>query len=80
MKTTAIVKISNMRLMNRVRNIFMLLILLVVSAQGAWAQSGEWKDNAATAFASGSGTKENPYVIETAAQFAYMAKHDTSAL
>ena len=64
-----------MRLMNRVRNIFMLLILLVVSAQGAWAQSGEWKDNAATAFASGSGTKENPYVIETAAQFAYMAKH-----
>ena len=52
----------------------MLLILLVVSVQGAWAQSGEWKDNAATAYASGSGTKENPYVIETAAQFAYMAK------
>lgn len=52
----------------------MLLILLVVSAQGAWAQSGEWKDNAATAFASGSGTKEDPYVIKTAAQLAYMAK------
>lgn len=74
MKTTAIVKISNMRLMNRVRNIFMLLILLVTSVQGAWAISGEWKDNAATAFASGSGTKEDPYVIKTAAQLAYMAK------
>ena len=56
----------------------MLLILLVVSAQGAWAQSGEWKDNAATAFASGSGTKEDPYVIKTAAQLAYLAK-DISA-
>ncbi len=52
----------------------MLLILLVVSAQGAWAQSGEWKDNAATAFASGSGTETNPYVINTAAQLAYLAK------
>lgn len=52
----------------------MLLILLVVSAQGAWAISGEWKDNAATAFASGSGTKEDPYVIKTAAQLAYLAK------
>ena len=52
----------------------MLLILLVTSVQGAWAISGEWKDNAATAFASGSGTKEDPYVIKTAAQLAYMAK------
>ena len=52
----------------------MLLILLVTSAQGAWAQSGEWKDYAANGYASGDGTKENPYVINTAAQFAYMAK------
>ena len=52
----------------------MLLILLVTSAQGAWAQNGEWKDYAANGYASGDGTKENPYVINTAAQFAYMAK------
>ena len=52
----------------------MLLILLVVSAQGAWAQSGEWKNNAADGFASGDGSKDNPYVIKTAAQLAYLAK------
>ena len=53
----------------------MLLILLVTSVQGAWAQSGEWKNNAADGFASGDGSKDNPYVIKTAAQLAYMAKH-----
>ena len=52
----------------------MLLILLVASAQGAWAQSGEWKDYAASGYASGSGTKADPYVIKTAAQLAYFAK------
>ena len=53
----------------------MLLILLVTSVQGAWAQSGDWKNNAADGFASGDGSKDNPYVIKTAAQLAYMAKH-----
>ena len=54
----------------------MLLILLVASAQGAWAQqiNGEWKDNAASVYASGEGTEANPYVINTAAQLAYLAK------
>ena len=52
----------------------MLLILLVVSAQGAWAQSGNWKDYAASVYDSGSGTEESPYVIKTAGQLAYMAK------
>ncbi len=52
----------------------MLLILLVTSAQGAWAQSGEWKDYAANGYASGEGTEANPYVINTAAQLAYLAK------
>ena len=51
----------------------MLLILLVVSAQGAWAQSGEWKDHAASGYASGSGTKTDPWVIKTAEQLAYFA-------
>ena len=51
----------------------MLLILLVVSVQGAWAQSGEWKDHAASNYASGKGTKEEPYVIMEANQLAYLA-------
>ncbi len=63
-----------MNLMNKVRYIFMLLILFVVSAQGAWAQSGNWKDYVANGYASGEGTEANPYVIKTAAQLAYMAK------
>ena len=52
----------------------MLLILLVVSAQGAWAQSGEWKDHAASGF-SGSGTRNDPWVIKTANELAYLAKN-----
>ncbi len=62
-----------MNLMNKVKYIFMLLILFVVSAQGAWAQSGEWKHYVAESYASGSGTKADPYVIKTAAQLAYLA-------
>ena len=52
----------------------MLLILLVVSAQGAWAQSGEWKNFAASGYASGSGTKADPWIIKTAEELAHMAK------
>lgn len=50
------------------------MFLFVFTAQGVWAQSGEWKDYAANEYASGDGSKDNPYVIKTAAQFAYMAK------
>ena len=51
-----------------------MMFLFVFTAQGVWAQSGEWKDYAANEYASGDGSKDNPYVIKTAAQFAYMAK------
>lgn len=51
----------------------MLLILLVVSAQGAWAQSGDWKNFAASGPASGRGAQDDPFVIETPAQLAWMA-------
>ena len=51
-----------------------MMFLFVFTAQGVWAQSGEWKDYAANEYASGDGSKDNPYVIKTAAQLAYMAK------
>ncbi len=50
------------------------MFLFVLNVQGVWAQSGEWKDYAATGYASGDGSKDNPYVINSAAQLAYMAK------
>ena len=50
------------------------MFLLVFTAQGVWAQSGEWKDYAASGYASGDGSKENPYVIKTAAQLAWLSK------
>ena len=53
----------------------MLLILLVVSVQGAWgATEGEWNHFAAERYASGAGTKENPWVIKTPQQLAYMSQ------
>lgn len=55
-----------------------MMFLLVFTAQGAWAQSGEWKDNAASGYASGDGSMDNPYVIKTAAQLAFMAKEVAS--
>ena len=51
-----------------------LMFLFVFTTQATWAQSGEWKDDAANGYASGDGSKDNPYVIKTATQFAYMAK------
>ena len=52
----------------------LLMFLFVFTAQGAWAQSGNWKDYAASGYASGSGTIDDPYIIKTADQLAYMAK------
>ena len=37
-----------------------------------------WDGTVATGFASGTGTKENPYIISTAAEFAYMVKDNAS--
>ena len=52
-----------------------LMFLFVFTTQATWAQSGEWKDYAATnGYASGDGSKDNPYVIKTANQLAFMAK------
>ena len=55
-----------------------LTFLFVFTAQGVLAQSGEWKDNAASGYASGDGSKDNPYVIKTANQLAFMAKEVAS--
>lgn len=52
----------------------LLMFLFVFTAQGAWAQSGEWKDHAASGYASGDGSMDNPYVIKTADQLAWMSK------
>ena len=37
-----------------------------------------WDGTVATGFASGNGTEENPYIISTAAEFAYMVKDNAS--
>ena len=54
------------------------MFLFVFTTQATWAQSGEWKDYAANGYASGDGSKDNPYVIKTAAQLAFMAKEVAS--
>ena len=50
-----------------------LMFLFVCITQGAWAQSGDWKNFAASGPASGAGTEDNPYVIKTADQLAWVA-------
>lgn len=58
--------------------LFPLLVCLgfLIPAVG-WGQAGtpegSWADNAASAFAGGTGTKEDPYQIATAEQLAYLA-------
>lgn len=58
--------------------LFPLLVCLgfLIPAVG-WGQEGtpkgSWADNAASAFAGGTGTKEDPYQIATAEQLAYLA-------
>lgn len=58
--------------------LFPLLVCLgfLIPAVG-WGQAGtpegSWADNAARAFAGGTGTKEDPYQIATAEQLAYLA-------
>ena len=49
------------------------MFLFVCITQGAWAQSGDWKNFAASGPASGAGTMDNPYVIKTADQLAWVA-------
>ena len=49
------------------------MFLFVCVTQGAWAQSGDWKNFAASGPASGAGTMDNPYVIKTADQLAWVA-------
>ena len=61
----------------RVRNILMLLIMLCGINSAAWADVTKsiWDGTVAADFASGKGTKEEPYVISTAQQFAYFAQN-----
>ncbi len=53
----------------------LILTVLAVSMPVALAKDGEteiWDGSIATSFASGTGTSDDPYIIETAAQLAYM--------
>lgn len=77
MKTTDIVNRCNLYIMNKVRNILVLLALFAFTAQGAWAQSGNWSEYAATQYAQGDGTSKDPWVITTAEELAYFAKQLT---
>ncbi len=62
MKQTIIHKLSNI----------ILLLILAMGVNGTWAQTASmWDGTAATAFASGSGTQADPYVISSAAELAY---------
>lgn len=59
------------------RKLLSILLTLFVFAQTAWAQNsdtGSWQDHAAASYAGGSGTKADPYMIETAEQLAKLAK------
>ena len=68
--------------MKRVIAAFLALVLLISVVPGEVAASifsinsnltDTWDGNAAASFASGSGTKEDPYVVTTAEQLAYFA-------
>ena len=55
-----------------------LLLLLLTFTQVSWAQTDEWSDHKASGYASGQGTKDEPYIIKTAAQLAYFASQVTA--
>ena len=55
-----------------------ITVLFALATPSAWAQSGNWDVYKATAYDSGSGTADDPYIIKTAAQLAYFAARVTS--
>ena len=57
-----------------VLSLCMVAACLPVVASAEDAPQGRWTDYAADSFAGGSGTKEDPYQIATAAQLALLAK------
>ena len=64
---------------NRLMKKVMLLFAVIVGmTQTAWGQTGNWTDNKASGYASGSGTVADPYVINSAEQLAYFAAQVTS--
>ena len=58
---------------------FMILVIVLLSIMQTGCQNSEppqtdvWDGSVATAFESGDGTKNDPYVIKTAAQLAFLA-------
>lgn len=54
------------------------LMFMLMTLTTSWAQSGNWDAYKATAYDSGSGTTDDPYIIKTAAQLAYFAARVTS--
>ena len=55
-----------------------ITVLFALATPSAWAQSGNWDAYQATAYDSGSGTADAPYIIKTAGQLAYFAARVTS--
>ena len=53
---------------------FMLALLPAWGTQDAHAAPGSWDGSIASGFAGGSGKESDPYIIETGAQLAYLAK------
>lgn len=55
----------------------LVLVTLVMGAANAWAQTtpDKWDGSEAAGIATGSGTKDSPYVISTAAELAYFGKN-----
>lgn len=59
--------------------IIVLLIMMMMGAGSAWAQEKSvWDGTEAAKIEEGAGTKDNPYIIKTAAEFAYFAKNMNS--
>ena len=67
----------------RIQLFAVITLLFALATPTAWAQTGNWDTYKATAYASGSGTAADPYIINTAEQlayFAYMVKNSTNYL
>ena len=67
----------------RIQLFAVITLLFALATPTAWAQTGNWDTYKATAYASGSGTAADPYIIKTAEQlayFAYMVKNSTNYL
>lgn len=54
--------------------LFLVLVLMSLIAALALAQTPVWDGTVSSAFAGGDGSEENPYLVQTPAELAYLAK------